>query len=155
MSWIVYNVFERSRQSPRKELRSIRSSCMSSATSLRAVFTLGKRKYNHENWDCLGKSAWSLGTMWVSVASAHPWVSEWVGRTLRRSTSSVNLHDELDESPPYWYLIHLPPFREPINISCHHFTDICVFVCISRGSKTPAYWIRLQASSTRTVCNMS
>jgi hypothetical protein len=78
---------------------------------LRTVFTFGKRKCNQENWDFLDKTGWSLGTTRVSFVSGHPWV--WVRRTWRRS--SVNLHGGFDESSPYWRLIHLPQFWEPMD----------------------------------------
>jgi hypothetical protein len=58
---------------------------------------------------------WSLGMMWVSVAFTRPWVC--VGRTLRTSFSSANIHAGFDESSLYWCLIHPLSFWEPEAIS--------------------------------------
>jgi hypothetical protein len=94
---------------------------------------------NEENLDCLDKSGWSLGVMWVSDASIHPWVS--VARTLRNSSSSVNLHGGLinrifiDVS----FIRHYS--ESPLTISYHHFMDICDCVCLSRGWRPLASWI--------------
>jgi hypothetical protein len=68
---------------------------------------------HQEKWDCLEKSGRSLGMMWVSVASAHQW--DCVGRTLRRSSSSVKLRGRFNEQSPYWCLIHPTSFWESID----------------------------------------
>jgi hypothetical protein len=68
---------------------------------------------NQENWDCLEKSGWNLGMRWFPVAFAHPW--DCVRRTLRRSSSSVNLHGGFEKSSPYWCLIHSTSFSESID----------------------------------------
>jgi hypothetical protein len=104
---------------------------------LRAVFTLGKGKCNQENWDCLDKPGCE-----VLARCARPWVR--VGRTSRGSSCSVNLQGGFDESLPYWCLIRPSSFWEPMTILCHHFTDICDCVCISRCCRTPASCIVLK-----------
>jgi hypothetical protein len=47
-------------------------------------FSPARLQWNPKNWDCLDKSGWGLGMMWVSVASAHPWAC--LGRTFRKSS---------------------------------------------------------------------
>jgi hypothetical protein len=39
-----------------------------------------------------------------------------MGRTLHRSSSSVNLHGGFDESSPYWCSLHPTSFWEPIDV---------------------------------------
>jgi hypothetical protein len=94
-------------------LRSIACSDVSSLGHIWIPMTHPQLQCSQENWDCLDKSGWSLGMMWVSVASAHPW--DCVGRTFCRSFSSVNLHGGFDESSPYWCLIHPTSFWESID----------------------------------------
>jgi hypothetical protein len=62
-------------------------------------FTVQSRKF-----EFLDKSGWRLGMMWVCV-----------GRSLRWSSPSANLHGGFDESPPYWCLIHPASFRGPVD----------------------------------------
>jgi hypothetical protein len=93
----------------------------------RRLWPWEREKCYQENWDCLDKLGWSLGMMWFSVASAPPWV--WVGRTLLRSTSSINLHVGFDESFPYWCLIHLTSVWEPVDdlaSSFHGHLQLCL-----------------------------
>jgi hypothetical protein len=54
-------------------LRSIACSDVSSLGHIEIPMTHPQLQCNQENWDCLEKSGWSLGMMWVFVASAHPW----------------------------------------------------------------------------------
>jgi hypothetical protein len=89
-------------------LRSIACSHVSSLWHIEIPMTHLQLQCIQGNWDCLDKSAWSLGILWVSVASAYPW--DCVGRTLRRSPSSVNLHGR----SIYWWLIHPSSFWEAI-----------------------------------------
>jgi hypothetical protein len=79
----------------------------------RTVFVLGKRKCSQENVDHIDTSEWSLVMTWGSVASARSWV--YAGRTLRRPSSSVNLHGGFEESSPYCRSIHSPSFWEAID----------------------------------------
>jgi hypothetical protein len=85
------------------------------------------------NWDCLNKSGWNLRMTRVCV-----------GQTLRRPSSSVNLHGGFDKSLPYWRLIHLTSSESQSVIFCHHFMDTCNCVCSSRGRRTPTSWIILK-----------
>jgi hypothetical protein len=103
---------------------------------LRAVFTLGNREKQQRK---LGLS-WQV---WVK-----PWqdvrlrcvCSSWVcvGRTSRRSPSSVNLQGELTNRLLTDVSFVRHHSESPSSISCHSFTDICNCVCVSRGWRAPA-----------------
>jgi hypothetical protein len=78
----------------------------------------------------------------TSLAEALAWCESPLLLLIRESVWDelcADLHEGLDELSPYWCLI-LRVNRDP----CHHFTDICDCVCISRGWRTPASWIILK-----------
>jgi hypothetical protein len=80
---------------------------------LKYPWLIPQLRRSEENWDYLNRSNWSLGVMWVPVASALPWVC--VGRNLRRSRSSAHLHVGFGETSPFSCLIHPTSFWDSVD----------------------------------------
>jgi hypothetical protein len=142
------------------------------SSHIEVTMTHTQLQCNQENWDCLHKSGCSLGMIWVSVASAHP--CDCVGRTLLRSSSSVNFHGGFDEWSSYLCLIHLTSFWESIDdlvTILRKFAIVSAFREVEGRRLLGPSWrssrpslnrlshsstqLRHKASSSYTVCNIS